>query len=423
MNNLYFGISNRYMKTILVLILASFAYTVSFAQDKPLTIRLDPSNAMGASASQVFEHIKYIPLETTKKSVFGQISDMEITDDLFIIFDEQTNAILLFRKDGKFYSRISGGPKPSDKIRLFHVDRFSREIQFAKAINGQPIKYYYDFDGKKKREAGLTINEHYYFRYAEFPGSAMVGQRYVSDDNLADSTAYELTVETNKKQTAAYLPYNTKKSPLNRPDVLPYFVSPFFRTASDTVLYYTRYWDYSVYKITPHTFQQQLEFIFPLEYSLPTGFLTDTTLRGKRMNYVQTNKQAIYLIPNVLFMPGSILVKFKNNQPPTDPTLVLDNTFYLYNLKSGLLVDAFKIVPDDLNWRLPIVDRLGYVNLNARAYSDGNYLYTSVSSLSMFLSADQNMEKNIKYEKTMANYFKTQNRKNNPVIVQLELKQ
>ncbi len=423
MNNLYFGISNRDMKTILAFILASLTPAIGLAQDKPLTIRLDPSYAMGASASQVFEHITYIPLETTKKSVFGQISDLVITGDLFIIHDEQTNSILLFRKDGKFYTRISGGPKPSDKIGLFHIDRFAREIQFVKVVNDKPIKYYYDFDGKKKREAELTMNKHYYFRYAEFPGSAMVGQRYVVDDKLADSTAYELTVETDKKQTAAYLPYNTKTSPLNRPDVPPYFDSPFFRTASDTALYYTRYWDYSVYKITPHTFQQQLEFIFPLEYSLPTGFLTDTALRGKRMDYVQTNKQAIYQIPSVLFMPGSILVKLKNNQPPNDPTLVLDNTLYLYNLKSGQLVDVFKILPDDLNSRLPIVDRLGFVNQNARAYSDGSYLYTSVSSLSMFLSLDQNMEKNIKYEKTLANYFKTQSRKNNPVIVQLELKQ
>lgn len=423
MAKVYFGILMEYMKTYLVLIFSCLMYTAGVAQEKPTKIHLDPSTAMGASVSQVFAGIKYVPLETTRTSVFGQVSDLVVTDDFFIILDDQTNAILLFRKDGKFYSKISGGPNPSDKIMLFHVDRFSREIQFVKRGNGQPKKYYFGFDGKKRKEADMVLTVHSYLQFAEFPGSVIIGQRYTSGDDFPDSTAYELTVETDQQRVAGYLPYNTKSTALIHYDVRPYQTSPFFRTSSDTTLYFTRYWDYGVYRITPHTFQKQVEFVFPADYSLPQGFMTDTTLRGKRMDYVQANKQPIYLISDFLSIPGNWLLKFKNNQSPVDASTVLDYTLLLYNQRSGLLVDLFKVLPDQLSWRLPIVDQLGNVSQNATAYTDGRYLYTSVSSLSMFLYADRNKEEHVQYEKELDKYFKTRSRKDNPVLIQLEPRQ
>lgn len=60
------------------------------------TLRVDPDNAFGASASEAFQSATYIPLETTKESTFGKIDKLEITDEYFIVLDENTNSILFF---------------------------------------------------------------------------------------------------------------------------------------------------------------------------------------------------------------------------------------------------------------------------------------------------------------------------------------
>ncbi|RZL13073.1 MAG: 6-bladed beta-propeller, partial [Pedobacter sp.] len=51
------------------------------------TLRLDPSTARGAAASQVFDEVKFIPLETTKESLFGSISQFVVTDGNYIVYD------------------------------------------------------------------------------------------------------------------------------------------------------------------------------------------------------------------------------------------------------------------------------------------------------------------------------------------------
>lgn len=69
-------------------------------------LRIDPSNATGGNASEIFESIKYIPLQTTKESLFGKIGQLEITDQYFIILDQSTNSILFFNKDGTYHHKI-----------------------------------------------------------------------------------------------------------------------------------------------------------------------------------------------------------------------------------------------------------------------------------------------------------------------------
>ncbi|RYE37744.1 MAG: 6-bladed beta-propeller, partial [Sphingobacteriales bacterium] len=77
------------------------------------TLRVDPSNSFGASASEAFDSATYIPLETTKESIFGKIDKLEVTDKYFIILDENTNSILFFDRQGKFQHKIYGGGNKS----------------------------------------------------------------------------------------------------------------------------------------------------------------------------------------------------------------------------------------------------------------------------------------------------------------------
>jgi hypothetical protein len=82
------------------------------------TLRIDPTTARGAAASQVFEEIKFIPLETTKESLFGSIHQFRIADGNYVIWDYDTKAILIFNKDGKYKAKINASKikqDPADK--------------------------------------------------------------------------------------------------------------------------------------------------------------------------------------------------------------------------------------------------------------------------------------------------------------------
>jgi hypothetical protein len=57
------------------------------------TLYFDPASTIGAPVSRLFESVTYIPLETTRQSLFGQISQLVVTAQYFIVFDYDTQAL------------------------------------------------------------------------------------------------------------------------------------------------------------------------------------------------------------------------------------------------------------------------------------------------------------------------------------------
>ena len=69
-------------------ILFSFILFTSAAKaQSPQKIRIVPKQAYGGPVSEYFNKIEYIPLETSKESLFGDINNLTITDDSYIISD------------------------------------------------------------------------------------------------------------------------------------------------------------------------------------------------------------------------------------------------------------------------------------------------------------------------------------------------
>ena len=88
----------KYLYTILCISQISFLYSQTVQK-----IRINPDQAYGGPVSDYFENIEYIPLETTKESLFGDVSEMVVTHDSYVIFDWDTKSVLFFKKeDGKF---------------------------------------------------------------------------------------------------------------------------------------------------------------------------------------------------------------------------------------------------------------------------------------------------------------------------------
>jgi hypothetical protein len=95
-----------------------------------------------------------------------------------------------------------------------------------------------------------------------------------------------------------------------------------------------------------------------------------------------------------------------------------DNLVYL---KSGNLIAYKHILPDEASWFLPIYDKVSsnFDNVGL-ASCDGTFVYTSLSSLCLFKANEENKDNNVKLP--LAVYFTKGSTKDNPVILQLKLK-
>src|ERR1700678_2149632 len=113
------------MKYLIALIL--ILLNRSLTAQPTITLRLDPDNSRGGPASQIFDSIEFIPLQTTSESLFGSIDQLEVADSLFIILDVRSHSILLFHRNGKFYTKITTGGT-NKYFYHFTLDRSAGEI-------------------------------------------------------------------------------------------------------------------------------------------------------------------------------------------------------------------------------------------------------------------------------------------------------
>ena len=101
-------------KHILTLLAINISLCISIfgqSKDESATIRIVPSSCQAeVGAADLFEEINYVPLETTKKSIFGAIQQLIVTKDHFILSDRETNCIFVFFKNGKFCAKIMRQP-------------------------------------------------------------------------------------------------------------------------------------------------------------------------------------------------------------------------------------------------------------------------------------------------------------------------
>ncbi len=406
----------------------------AFAQ-QPQTLRIDPAFASGLPASQVFEEINYIPLETTKESLFGTINQLEINDQYFIIFDRSTNAILLFEKNGKFHAKISGKgagifsfnyEKENRRIRVFSTNnkQLSDQIRIkaetdsagAIALMNRFIKVaYYDLDGKVLKEnASKKLLTPANLTSVYLPAGISFSNFAIAGDDMQESQAFELNLYKDGKVYQSYFPYNHKK------DVARYgryLNSPagFSRSQNDTVFYFTRPLEYSIFELTPHTIREKYRLIFLMKNTFPETFLTDKISQNDRRSFLRDNPSLITGLSNIHERKDRLFFKINNNERRRS-----GSTSLLYDLKTGQLISINNLTPDSTTSFLPLFDfPFSYESFKN---ADEKYFYTYISSMRMFQAEEGNSDKNISYPPMLAQYFQKGDKKDNPVIVQLKPK-
>lgn len=400
------------MKTLYTLLILSTIFFVANAQEdhidvsKTQTLRLDPRSTRGITVSQLFDEVKFVPLETTPESLFGKISRLEVANNCYIISDQDTHCILLFNLNGSFKTKIKLEKKPFN----FEYRLIGEPLETKIFVQNGLTELTYDLNGKLLKKEEIKQNEFKKAAYHLKPEGIEVKHEYISDDRI-----YEIALLKDNKVLYKVFPHEKD------------FISKQFdlRTSlkyanTPNELLYTRPYEYNIYRISPKGVNLDYKLIFPFEFSLPEGFTTDYDIYSKRSDFQNKNRKIFYGLRNPIRSGNNLFFS----------TIGLVSTRgekrdFVYNLKTNSLIALVDIEPDALSYYLPITS----IALNPEFSSSGgfnlfknNYLYTSISTLDMKVLKDQNPNKNVKYDSALAKYFENYKSANNRVLVVLKPK-
>lgn len=414
------------MKSIKIMILVALFFVFSnrsSAQEYPIDsanlqiLRIAPETAIGGDASLFINKVNYIPLETSKKSEFGTISQLEITSAYFIILDQATNAVLIFKKDGKFHAKIKikGGANKDnygDEIKEISINQAKEQILVRTRIENNI--FIYDFNGKflEVKKTDLIKGEYRFLPphtivfngifYDDTDDLKKFDQFWLDDSDLTKLKGKSMTNSSLKKLDSRDIIFNTRS---------------LFASEESSECYRTNPYDYNVYTIGLNKIKLDYRFLFPLHNSIPSNFVQDTTLNRKRRKYLQKNPEKIYSIANFYKVGNNIIFKLMRDKMTGFDDLI-------YNLQSQTLIAFEKITPDIVSSYLtiaqPSILGVEFAN-NGILQIDNGYLYTSYSSLEMFKT--QKFEHPpVSYDAKLKNFFANSNDHSNPVIVEIQLK-
>lgn len=374
---------------------------------------INPAYAQGGIDTQVFKSITYLPLETTKESLFGEIFKMEITDDYYIVSDRNTNSILLFQKNGKFYAKIDGGKFPNAQLNpTFTVDREQKLI--ITRISSIPGKLvWFNFKGNVVKETPI---KEFYNSIASLNSSTLAYSpfTFLSGKVKSDSVNYFIKFLNNGEIEKKMQPFNVAQYAMS-PNlsfaidrIRPYY---FYYSGIKNNLLYVENYNYNIYSLNEQGIQKIYNVVFPQDLSLSPDSLTHRLSLTDKEKYVKDNDKKIYSFRGVYLIGDYLYFEtIKSEFYTTDPYLI-------YNLKSKSLISLKKVSSGSAACFLPLTTDFGTI-----VGCDGEYVYSALSSLEMFEAKEATASKKPNYPSALQTYFNTQSRKSNPVLVLLKPK-
>lgn len=391
------------------------------AQDTTL-LRVDPDDALGGTATDLLKDVVYIPLENTPASVVGEIAKLEVVEKYFIILDRSLDQVLIFNRDGSFHTKCEKIPglvkntAMNDNFNYnmfgdFAIQREKQQIVVRTNLDKENLFVFnYDGDFSDKIPLSKKNNGTRFWGYAFLNGDTSV--YYVSPTIFkpeSDGTcAYELYLSdnfsSNFKQEISYEQNNIAKGI----DATVNLAGPFYYSGIKNSCFFVRSYDYNIYNINANGIKSIYKVLLPLSYSVPIDFLVnEEKYRSKRREYLQKNNQLVYVISNVYSLDNMLIFTINNNK-------YSNNKIFLYNTQNATVFSLLNISPDSSSFFLPIVNKN-----NSIQACDGHHLYSSFSSLEMFAAKEEAQGKQPEYPPSLKQYFVSQNRKSNPVIVKL----
>lgn len=387
----------------------------------PKTLYFDPASTVGAPVSRLFESVTYIPLETTKQSLFGQISRLVVTDQYFIIFDYDTQALYFFDKQGKFVKKYKDDKhtianmrwiEKENKLYLMQINRNFRptrqemEELLRKPFSKSSTRYgravlYNLADVQKEQITELPEFTIFMMNPAPLAPQQWVYSLMLADKSAKDSVDYELKVSDGNKTIGAYFPYAKRTaSYLSDPTNIDFAIGDEANT-----LLFTRPFTYSIYQLTTDSVRNLYNIVLPFENTVPKTFFTkEFSSANELRDYKQANPAVVWRINGIV--PISNYLFFTLDYQKRDRR-------FLFEKSSNRFYNVNKITADSTNAFLPVI---GW----DFQYYDKTALYSSISSDAMFRSRDAEKHRNPVYTPLLKTYFETSKPSSNPVIIILK---
>ena len=383
-------------------------------------LRIDPAQSYGGDISDYFESYEYIPLETTKQSIFGEIVNLIITKSSIVITDHDSRATLFFTKDGKFITKIKEKDGVLPTIYTSDNDSLIIIYTYHSATGNEGLKYADLYGNLIKTTKKVVQNK-----------SIALGDGYTAQFVDCD---YLKNDKDNKKQGLINIYYNNQIYnsffPLPANDYgfckLAKRIKRPLRVEKGS-FYISTPFDYWVYKVTKDTAIKMFKFTFPENRTYPTSKILNYPEKEFIDSLDKTrikDWQKIMDINNLFYIKNYLFFRI-------NPRMFLwfkgADEFaqynFIYDTVSNKLISLGRLSPDAKTSYLPILGSEGHrLNLYG-LYTSGDLLYFDVSALEMFTAYEKNKNRKPQYPPVLQQYFKTQNRKSNPVIVRMKLKE
>ncbi|MDR1224723.1 MAG: 6-bladed beta-propeller, partial [Tannerella sp.] len=157
-----------------------------------------------ANFSELFDSVKFIPLETTDDVLISGITKIHAVENRFFIFDERNQAVFAFDEEGHCIWKIrtrGGSPKEYTQLTGFDVDEDSRKIYL---FSRREKILVYDFDA--------NFLEEYKVRFDGTSIGVMNDRMYLyaynrTNRNNGEKLKNNLLIINKGKIQQAYLPF------------------------------------------------------------------------------------------------------------------------------------------------------------------------------------------------------------------------
>ncbi|WP_312698446.1 6-bladed beta-propeller [Sphingobacterium mizutaii] len=404
---------NKYILTFLFLAIVSYCRSqVGIIDSSEVkVIRIDPRQAFGKRVSEVFDHVQYTPLETTKESSFGEISKLEFSENRLVIFDMDTWAIYIFDRSGKFINKISekqiGSLANSTQqntrsaFNTFTVRKYNGKDVINVSLPNSIIRF--DMDGQYLSKIEMKNNIDYGYVLTQ-------GKKVLNGYLDAAKNYYEFAVIGNKGDTTLYFPF----------DIMSYDIDDLI--SGNRISYgkdflnllYSNYYSYDIFEINSTKVSYKYKLILPGDISLPKDFITNKEYNQKRLPYLMKNKAVVYGLSNMHAIGNYLYIKFDSYNH-----LKTSRKNIAYHLKTNIPISLQDLTPDKLSYYLPIEDSSCGSNFMSTGFIgfDGKNLYTSISSHCMKTFMHQNEQKDVSYPKELNNMLGAKLHDQNPILV------
>lgn len=308
-------------------------------------VEIQPNKGVFLRTEDFIDSALYIPLETTDESEFGEISQIQIVGDFYVILDRFVNEILFFRKNGDYVRKICAQnddvPIPFESIRKFTVDAERGILSFPDIKS--PFVYEFDLSGNfmKIREKGskdYAIRESYYWNNYRID--------YFSYDHSLSNEAKAPSISVSRcgEETISYLYFDP--TIIDQDDI--YSTQQYFFKSTDRLLF-SRPYDYTIYTFGDNgVMSPYVRVSLPESLRLPPDFLVSSAYTNKRRAYTDTNRSIVYLITDV-YQSGNIIY-----------CRLMGSAYakgFLYDLNTEVLVDFRSYLSDSSTHYLPIAGR------------------------------------------------------------------